>query len=156
MVREVNIYVIVMGFSITKIGHPGPLLVSFSPLFKFKYKMHRFFARGSNPGSKDGRCRWIHRPMTAPNKLIFFKWAIRGLFFLFSSFQYSWQKTNVNYIFCRWLDSNWGPLASEVIATPTESLLPLPKFKLFLQIDFRTHFVGQVEAGPEISNHLTK
>ena len=149
MVREVNIYVIVMGFSITKIGHPGPLLVSFSPLFKFKYKMHRFFARGSNPGSKDGRCRWIHRPMTAPNKLIFFKWAIRGLFFLFSSFQYSWQKTNVNYIFCRWLDSNWGPLASEVIATPTESLLPLPKFKLFYKSIFEHISSARLKPAPK-------
>ena len=47
----------------------------------------------------------------------------------FSSFQYNWYLTskqrNVQYKFCRWLDSNRGPLVSEPTALPTEPQ-PLP------------------------------
>ena len=52
----------------------------------------------------------------------------------FSSFQYNWYLTskqrNVQYKFCRWLDSNRGPLVSEPTALPTEPQ-PLPKLYLF-------------------------
>ena len=57
------------------------------------------------------------------------KWAILGLFFsLLSSFQYtvdSKQMFNKYIIFSRWLDSNRGPLVSEVTAQPNEPQ-PLP------------------------------
>ena len=42
-----------------------------------------------------------------------------GHFSLFSSFQYSWQKT-WNIIFCRWMDSNRGSLKLEATTLPTE------------------------------------
>ena len=49
-------------------------------------------------------------------KVDFKTWAIPGLFFyLFSSFQYSWQKSNVQFRFCRWL-----PLVSKATAHPTQ------------------------------------
>ena len=48
-----------------------------------------------------------------------FKWAIPGLFFLFSYF--SIQLTvNAQHKFCRWLDLNCGPLESEATTLPTE------------------------------------
>ena len=47
-----------------------------------------------------------------------------GPFSLFSSFQYSWQ-LNVQYNFCQWLDSNWGPEELEATALPAEPQ-PLP------------------------------
>ena len=51
----------------------------------------------------------------------FFKWAILGLFSLFSSFQYTIDSTQMfNINFCRWLDSNHRPLLSEATALPTE------------------------------------
>ena len=54
-----------------------------------------------------------------------FLWAIPGIFFLI--FIFSKQLTvNVQYIFCRWLDPNCGPLILEVTALPTEPQ-PLPK-----------------------------
>ena len=49
----------------------------------------------------------------------------RASFSLFSS------SNNVQYKFCRWLDSNWGPLVSEVTALPTEPQ-PLSKYQLSL------------------------
>ena len=49
----------------------------------------------------------------------------RPLFFI-SYFQCSWQYM-FNIIFCRWLDSNRGPLESAVTALPTEPQ-PLPVF----------------------------
>ena len=61
---------------------------------------------------------------------LFFFWAIPGLFFFIFVFStHSWQKTNVHYInkFCRWLDSNRGPLVLEATALPTEPQ-PLPNF----------------------------
>ena len=42
----------------------------------------------------------------------------RPLFSLFSSFQYSWQETNVQYKFCRWLDSNREPPVLQATALP--------------------------------------
>ena len=55
----------------------------------------------------------------------FLNWPIPASFSLFLSFQYSWQK-NININFCRWLDSNCGPLELEATALPTEPrLLPI-------------------------------
>ena len=52
--------------------------------------------------------------------------AIPGLFFLFSlSIQYRWLYT-FNIIFCRWLDSNRGPMESEATTSLSTELHPLP------------------------------
>ena len=59
------------------------------------------------------------------NVQCFFKMGHSWPLFLFSSFQYSWQWTMFNIMFCRWLDSNLGPLELEVTALPTEPQ-PLP------------------------------
>ena len=60
-----------------------------------------------------GNCPYAHR------ELIFFKWAIPGLFFFI--FVFSIQLTvNVQYIFCRRLDLNHRPLESEATSLPTE------------------------------------
>ena len=62
-------------------------------------------------------------------KMFFFKWAIPGLFSLFSSFQYTVdgkQMFNINIIFYRWLVSNRGPWVLEATALTTEPQ-PLPK-----------------------------
>ena len=58
--------------------------------------------------------------------LFFKKWAIPGLFSLFPSFQYSWCN---KYKFCRWLDSNCGPLMSKATILPTAPQ-PLPNNSL--------------------------
>ena len=61
-----------------------------------------------------------------------FKWAIpRPLFLYFRLFNTQLtvnnkQMFNININFCRWLDSNRGPLASEATTLPTEPQ-PLPK-----------------------------
>ena len=55
-------------------------------------------------------------------KISFLMGLSRLLFSLFSSFQYSWQeRLNINFNFCRWLDSNHGPLQSEPLPKPTIS-----------------------------------
>ena len=56
-----------------------------------------------------------------------------GLFFyLFSSFQYS-EQTNVQFKFCRWLESNRGPLVSKPTSLPTKPQ-PLPYFSLYFSL----------------------
>ena len=52
-------------------------------------------------------------------------------FSLFSSLQYSWQKKNVKYKFCRLLDSNHGHLVSEVSTLPTEPQPPPILWSIF-------------------------
>ena len=74
----------------------------------------------------------------------FFKWAIPGLFSLFSSFQYSWQLM-FDISFCRWLDSNCRPLELEATALPTEPQ-PLPKHFLPLQMVLRLTAVALFKA----------
>ena len=63
---------------------------------------------------------------TRPAKVTFYKWAIPGLFSLFSSFQH---KCSLKV--CQCLDSNHGSLVSEATTLPTEPQ-PLPKPKLRL------------------------
>ena len=56
-------------------------------------------------------------------------------FSLFSSFQYkvdSQQMFNINIFFCQWLDSNRGPLISEVTARTEPQPLPLKLFVCLL------------------------
>ena len=64
----------------------------------------------------------------------FFKWAIPGLFFfifcLFNTQLIVYNNGSILINFCRWLDSNRGPLVSEATALPTEPQ-PLPCFKEF-------------------------
>ena len=61
---------------------------------------------------------------------VFINGLFSASFSLFLSFQYSWQETNIQYKFCRWLDLTRGPLVSEATAVPTEPQ-PLPK-KVFV------------------------
>ena len=74
--------------------------------------------------------------------VIFFKWAIPGLFFLyFRLFNTQLTVYNcsilINFI-CRWLDSNHGPLVLEAPALPTEPQ-PLPFQCNFYSTHFRLH-----------------
>ena len=58
----------------------------------------------------------------------------RPLFSLFSSFQYTVDRKQMfNINFCRWLDSNRGPLVSEATALPTEPQ-PLPKINVLVNV----------------------
>ena len=63
-------------------------------------------------------------------KLLFLKRAIPGLFFfifrLFNTQLIVYNNCSILINFCRWLDSNRGPLVSEATALPTEPQ-PLPK-----------------------------
>ena len=65
-----------------------------------------------------------------------------GLFF-FSSFHYSWHGM-FNIIFCRWLDSNCGPLDLESTTLPTEPQ-PLPFILLLVRL-FVSNFEFSFEA----------
>ena len=68
--------------------------------------------------------------LTTKSFFFFFlkKWAIPGLFFLYFRLfntQLRVYKCSILINFCRWLDSNRGPLVSEATALPTEPQ-PLP------------------------------
>ena len=72
----------------------------------------------------EGQINWLDSCVTYPSSLkCFFKWPFLDTFSLFSPYKYSWQKTNVQYKFCRFLDLNRGPLALEATALPTEPSL---------------------------------
>ena len=60
------------------------------------------------------------------NSYVFFKGAIPGLLFFILVFLIYLTENNVQCIFCLWLDSNRGPLVSELTALPSEPQ-PLPK-----------------------------
>ena len=68
--------------------------------------------------------------LSSKNSLVvFFKWAIPGLFFfifVFFNTQLTVYKCSILINFCQWLDSNRGPLVLEATALPTEPQ-PLPK-----------------------------
>ena len=57
--------------------------------------------------------------MAQRTKKVWLKWAIPGLFLLFSSFQHLTVNI-INVKSCQWLDSNLGSLVSEATALPTE------------------------------------
>ena len=58
---------------------------------------------------------------------IFFNWAIPGLFFFIFVFSIQLTVHICQFKFCQWLDSNPGPLESDMTALPTEPH-PLPSF----------------------------
>ena len=62
--------------------------------------------------------------------MLMFLWAIPDLFFCILVFYIQLTVKNVQYKFCRWLDSNHRPLVSEATTLPTESQ-PLPVMFMF-------------------------
>ena len=59
------------------------------------------------------------------------KWAIPGLFLLIFVFSIQLIKNKCSIKFCRWLESNRGPLVSKATALPTEPQ-PRPTAQMFL------------------------
>ena len=80
--------------------------------------------------------------------LIFFKWASPGLFFFI--FVFSIKLTvNVQYKFCRWLDSNRRPLVLKVTALPTE---PQPLPGSWLSLSIGTSTLSQISRAAKASH----
>ena len=57
--------------------------------------------------------------------MLFLKWAISGLFFLYFRLFNTVDSKQMFNTFCQWLDLNRGPLLLEVTALPTEPQ-PMP------------------------------
>ena len=67
--------------------------------------------------------------------MFFLNWAFPGLFFLYSRL---FNTVDGTYKFCRWLDSNRGPLVSEATALPT---VPQPLSHLIEYVTLVQHIV---------------
>ena len=106
------------------------IFLKFGPRWWLRRYDHEFKSRATAAYIE----RWqenVQRFSCFSIKMFFFKnGPFPASFSLFLSFQYtvdSKQMFNIKINFCRWLDSNCGPLLLEVTALPTEPQ-PLPNF----------------------------